>query len=174
MLDYAALRRVFAVTVAVPSMAAELVGGTVGLALGHAFEAAYTAQTIARIVNPITAGLKGRSPGVAGCLGNGRAAVATVTARSIQSILAQHQRQSSADTGANTATKVLNPFNGQPPGYNSSPIVRRPAASSATEWRFGKRRSGTRIPALAGLDNYTRDIAVDVTGLQNGKGKNNA
>ena len=67
MLDYAALAAVFAVvTVAVPSMAAELVGGTVGLALGHAFEAAYTAQTIARIVNPITCGLKKVSDGVAG------------------------------------------------------------------------------------------------------------
>jgi hypothetical protein len=35
-------------------MAADLVGGTVGLAIAHAFEAAYTAQTIAKIVNPIT------------------------------------------------------------------------------------------------------------------------
>ena len=45
MLAYAAFAAVFAtVTVAVPSMAADLVGGTVGLALAHAFEAAYTAQ----------------------------------------------------------------------------------------------------------------------------------
>jgi hypothetical protein len=58
MLDYAALAVVFAVvTVAVPSMAADLVGGTIGLALAHAFEAAYTAQTITKIMSPITAGL---------------------------------------------------------------------------------------------------------------------
>src|SRR6202521_1845409 len=55
MFAYAALAVVFAtVSVAVPSMAAELVGGTVGLAIAHAFEAAYTAQTIAKITNPIT------------------------------------------------------------------------------------------------------------------------
>jgi P-type conjugative transfer protein TrbL len=54
MLGYAALAVVFAtLSVAVPSMAADLVGGTVGLAIAHAFEAAYTAQTIAKIVNPI-------------------------------------------------------------------------------------------------------------------------
>jgi len=59
MLGYAAFAAVFeTVTVAVPSMAADLVGGTVGLALAHAFEAAYTAQTIARIVNPITGAIK--------------------------------------------------------------------------------------------------------------------
>lgn len=55
MLDYAALAVVFAVvSVAVPSMAAELTGGTVGLALAHAFEAAYIAQTVVR---PITSAL---------------------------------------------------------------------------------------------------------------------
>src|SRR5277367_6686947 len=58
MFAYAALAVVFAtVSVAVPSMAADLVGGTVGLAIAHAFEAAYTAQTIAKIVNPITRGI---------------------------------------------------------------------------------------------------------------------
>ena len=72
MLDYAALAVVFAVIcVAVPSMAGDLVGGTVGFALAHAFEAAYTAQTIARIVNPITASLRKVSESVAG-LGRGR------------------------------------------------------------------------------------------------------
>ena len=82
MLGYAALAIVFAiVTVAVPSMAAELVGGTVGLALGHAFEAAYTAQTIAKIVNPITSAIKGTAAGVAGfARGNGSSsAVAALT-----------------------------------------------------------------------------------------------
>jgi type IV secretory pathway TrbL component len=55
MLGYTALAAVFAaVAVAVPSMAAELIGGTVGLALAHAFEAAYIAQTVVR---PITSAL---------------------------------------------------------------------------------------------------------------------
>ncbi|MGO9267147.1 MAG: P-type conjugative transfer protein TrbL [Candidatus Binataceae bacterium] len=56
MLGYAALAAVFAaVTVAVPSMAADLVGGTVGLALAHAFEAVFIARTV---VQPITAALQ--------------------------------------------------------------------------------------------------------------------
>jgi hypothetical protein len=75
MFGYAALAVVFViVTVAVPSIAADLVGGTVGLALAHACEAAYTAQTIARIVNPIRASLRKVSEGVAslGRSGGGR------------------------------------------------------------------------------------------------------
>ena len=56
MLDDVALAVVFAVVaLAVPSMAADLVGGTVGLALAQAFDAAYAAPTIASIVTLITA-----------------------------------------------------------------------------------------------------------------------
>jgi hypothetical protein len=56
MLDLAASSIVFLiVTLAVPYTAAGIVGGTVGLALNHAFEAAYVAQTIVR---PITGALQ--------------------------------------------------------------------------------------------------------------------
>jgi type IV secretion system protein TrbL len=56
MLTYAALAIIFMiVTIAVPHMAASIAGGTVGLALSHAFEAAYVAQTIVR---PITSALQ--------------------------------------------------------------------------------------------------------------------
>jgi hypothetical protein len=49
MLDLAAFSIVFLiVTLAVPYTAAGIVGGTVGLALSHAFEAAYIAQTVVR------------------------------------------------------------------------------------------------------------------------------
>src|SRR6266849_6036608 len=99
------------------ALAAELVGGTVGLALAHAFEAAYTAQTIAKIVNPITAGLKKVSEGVAN-LGSGKGNNGTGEQAAIHTVLAQHQRQTSADRAASAATKVLNPFDGEPPGYN--------------------------------------------------------
>jgi type IV secretion system protein TrbL len=110
MFGYAALAAVFAaVTVAVPSMAAELVGGMAGLALSHAFEAGYLARTI---VHPISSGLKKNQEGKDGSSGEQAA---------VQTILAQHKRQSSADAGATAATKVLNPFNGQPPGYNYRP-----------------------------------------------------
>ena len=55
MLDLAAFSIIFLiVTLAVPYTAAGIVGGTVGLALSHAFEAAYVAQTIIR---PITSAL---------------------------------------------------------------------------------------------------------------------
>src|SRR5208283_5348064 len=123
MLAYAALAVVFAVvTVAVPSMAADLVGGTVGLALAHAFEAAYTAQTIARIVNPITAGLKKVSDGV-GSFGGGKGDTSGAPVQTaMQNILERHQRDKSIEAGRLAATTKLNPFDGHTPGYN----VRRP------------------------------------------------
>ena len=56
MLIYAALAIVFMmVCIAVPHMAASIAGGTVGLALSHAFEAAFIAQTVIR---PITSALQ--------------------------------------------------------------------------------------------------------------------
>ena len=56
MLTYTAFAIVFMiVSIAVPHMAAGIAGGTVGLALAHAFEAAYIAQTIIR---PITSALQ--------------------------------------------------------------------------------------------------------------------
>ncbi len=176
MLYYAALAAVFAtVTVAVPSMAAELVGGTVGLALAHAFEAAYTAQTIARIVNPITAGLKKVSDGVA-TLGSGKSNNGSGEQAAIHTILAQHQRQTSADRAADAATKVLNPFDGQPPGYNyrgpngASPSPNGPALPPSPN--DGSGSGGAALEYQPGRpSSYTRDIAVDVTELQNGNGK---
>jgi type IV secretion system protein TrbL len=172
MLGYAALATVFAaVTVAVPSMAADLVGGTVGLALAPPFEAAYTAQTIARIVNPITGAIKKVSEGVA-TLGSGRGNAAGGEQATIQTILAQHQRQTSADKSANVATKVLNPFDGQPPGYNyrgpngGSPSPTGPALPPSPN--SGPGSGGAALEYQPGRPgNYTRDIAVDVTELQN-------
>jgi type IV secretion system protein TrbL len=67
MLNYAALSIVFMiVSIAIPHMAASIAGGTVGLALSHAFEAAYVAQTIVR---PITSALHAGSSGL-GRIGN--------------------------------------------------------------------------------------------------------
>jgi type IV secretion system protein TrbL len=179
MLYYAALAAVFAtVTVAVPSMAAELVGGTVGLALAHAFEAAYTAQTIARIVNPITAGLKKVSDGIAS-IGNGKGNGANGEQAATQSILAQHQRQASAEAAANAATKVLNPFDGQPPGYNyrppnggASPSPSGPGLPPPNNGPAGGSAKLGYQPGRPGQ--YTKDIAIDVSDLQNGNGKGKA
>jgi type IV secretion system protein TrbL len=56
MLNYAALAIVFMiVTIAVPHMAAGIAGGTIGLALNHAFEAAFISQSVIR---PITSALQ--------------------------------------------------------------------------------------------------------------------
>jgi hypothetical protein len=56
MLNYAALSIVFMIVcIAIPHMAASIAGGTVGLALSHAFEAAFIAQTVIR---PITSALQ--------------------------------------------------------------------------------------------------------------------
>src|SRR5713101_2726008 len=56
MLIYTAFAVVFMiVSIAVPHMAASIAGGTVGLALSHAFEAAFIAQTVIR---PITSALQ--------------------------------------------------------------------------------------------------------------------
>jgi type IV secretion system protein TrbL len=56
MLIYTAFAIVFMiVSIAVPHMASSIAGGTVGLALSHAFEAAFIAQTVVR---PITSALQ--------------------------------------------------------------------------------------------------------------------
>src|SRR5215472_5518809 len=56
MLIYTAFAIVFMiVSIAVPYMAAGIAGGTIGLALSHAFEAAFIAQTVIR---PITSALQ--------------------------------------------------------------------------------------------------------------------
>ncbi len=118
MLGYAALAVVFAVvSVAVPSMAAELVGGTVGLAIAHAFEAAYTARTIAKIVNPITqlgAAITGRDK---------NKVTSSQDRFAMASAVSNQHRDAQANAAAGAATKVLNPNNGRPPGYNLRPTT---------------------------------------------------
>lgn len=69
MLTYAAFSVVFAiVTIAVPHMAASIAGGTIGLALNHAFEAAFIARTVIRpIASALQTGLSKISQ-----IGNGK------------------------------------------------------------------------------------------------------
>jgi type IV secretion system protein TrbL len=158
MLGYAALAAVFAaLTVAVPSMAADLIGGTVCLALAHAFEAAYTAQTIARIVNPITASLRKVSEGVAS-LSRGRdGAGGDPVQTAMQDILTRHQREKSLEAGRLAATTVLNPFDGRSPGYNY-----RPPDGTAPMSAAGTRAIGGATP--------TSPIATKITAPPKGKG----
>ena len=123
MLDYAGLAIVFAImTIGIPHTVSSLVGGSIGLAIAHVFETAYTAQTIARIVNPITAGLKKVSDGVASFGGGKGSTSGDPVQAAMQNILDRHQREKSIEAGRLAATTKLNPFDGRPPGYN----VRRP------------------------------------------------
>ncbi len=173
MLDYAALALVFsAMTIGVPHTVASLVGGSIGLALAHAFEAAYIARTI---INPITGGLKKISDGVANLAGS-KGGDSRGEQAAIQNILAQHQRQTSADKAAGVATTVLNPFDGQPPGYNyrppNSPTPTPNGPVLPPSPNSGPGSGGAALEYQPGRPgNYTRDIAVDVTELQNGNGK---
>jgi P-type conjugative transfer protein TrbL len=170
MLDYAGLAIVFAImTIGIPHTVSSLVGGSIGLALAHAFEAAYVARTI---VHPITSGLKKIHEGISG-RGNGNSSTGAGDGvqAAMQDILKQHQRQSSADASA--ATKVLNPFNGQPPGYNYRPPdssnPQGPQLPPPPNNGSGGGASLEYQPGKPGQ--HTRDIAVDVTGIQNGNGK---
>lgn len=174
MLYYAALAAVFAaVTVAVPSMAADLVGGTVGLALAHAFEAAYTAQTIAKIVTPVTASLKKVHEGISALARSG-GNPASGEQSAIQSILAQHQRRSGADAAASAATTVLNPFTGKPRPYNGpDPSAAGPSLPPPpTNGPGGGAAQLGYAPGRPGQ--HTKDIAVDVTDLQTRNGSGNS
>jgi type IV secretion system protein TrbL len=173
MLYYAALAAVFAaVTVAVPSMAADLVGGTVGLALAHAFEAAYTAQTIAKIVTPVTASLKKFHEGISALARSG-GNPASGEQSAIQSILAQHQRRSSADAAASAATTVLNPFTGKPRPYNGpDPSAAGPSLPPPGSGPGGGAAQLGYAPGRPGQ--HTKEIAVDVTDLQIRNGSGNS
>lgn len=172
MLNYTIGALVFAfMTVGIPQTVASLVGGSIGLALAHAFEAAYIAQTIVR---PISTGLKKIHDGISGLAkGSSSTAPGNGVQAAMQDILRQHQRQSDAEAGASAATKILNPFNGQPPGYN----YRSPDSSNPQGPQLppppnnGSGGGGAALEYQPGRPGqYTRDIAVDVTELQNGKG----
>ncbi|SRR5579885_68172 len=172
MLDYAALAVVFAVvTVAVPSMAADLVGGTIGLALAHAFEAAYTAQTVTKIVSPITAGLKKVSDGVAS-IANGRRDPVQNEPGAISNFVANGEHRNGT-APADAPTKVLNPFTGKPLPYDngtgttfgSGPALLSPNGGSGAS-SVPARPENPQRPGQ-----YTKDIAVDVTDLERSSGQ---
>jgi len=91
MLIYTAFAIVFMiVSIAVPYMAAGIASGTIGLALSHAFEAAFITQTVIR---PITSALQNGFK-IVGRLGR----VASEKGR--RRSLAQHYRSNSGDTAA--------------------------------------------------------------------------
>ena len=79
-----------------------------------------------------------------------------------------------AAAGASGATKPLNPFNGQTPGYNYRPpdSSNPPGPQLPPSPNNGSGGGGAALEYQPGRPgSYTRDIAVDVTGLQNGNDK---
>jgi P-type conjugative transfer protein TrbL len=125
-----------ALCVAVPSMAAELVGGVAGLGLAHMFEAAYTANTIARIITPLSQGLKKVSDGI-----NSLAP----TAQPQRHQFAMHDTLKSAkqQSDALTVTKPLNPCDA--PEAVQAPKVRPLKTSGNATAAMAQSRSTTKI-----------------------------
>jgi P-type conjugative transfer protein TrbL len=171
MLNYAAFAIVFAVlSIGIPHTVSSLVGGSIGLALAHAFEAAYIARTI---VSPITSGLKKIHDGISGSAKGSSPGADDSVQSATRDILTQHQHEKRADLSPGAATKVLNPFNGQPPGYNyRPPDGSNPRGPQLPPPPNNGPGGGTSLEYQPGKPGqYTRDIAVDVTGIQNDNGR---
>jgi len=106
MLTYAALAIIFMiVTIAVPHMAASIAGGTIGLALSHAFEAAYVAQTIIR---PITSALQTGFDKVAQ-IGNGSAGSGSEATGWVKAMDFGRQTQQLSNLGPDSGQRVPAP-----------------------------------------------------------------
>src|SRR5579863_7053711 len=106
MLDVVAKSIVFAiVTIAVPHIAASIAGGTAGLALSHAFEAAYVAQTIIR---PITSALQTGFDKVAQ-IGNGSAGSGSEATGWVKAMDFGRQTQQLSNLGPDSGQRVPAP-----------------------------------------------------------------
>ncbi len=99
MLNYAAAAIVFMiVSLAVPYTAASIAGGTIGLALSHAFESAYIAQTVIRpITSALQAGFNKISQIGSGSTASGNEAPTWLSAMELGR---RTQRLASADAGS--------------------------------------------------------------------------
>ena len=103
MLNYAAFAIVFMiVSIAVPHIAASIAGGTIGLALSHAFEAAFIAQTVIR---PITSALQTGFNKVAQ-LGNGGAGNSSEAAGWVNAMDFGRQTQQLGNLGPDGGQRV--------------------------------------------------------------------
>ena len=160
LLVYAVYAAVFAaITVAVPAMAADLVGGPLGLGLMHAFEAAYIAS---KITSPVSSAGKM----IYGAASSQPNSANRSEALGVQAAMASAASRAASNAGNEAATQPLSPFNGQQPGYN----VRNGnavTASSAAAQNSGPGQL-TYQPGKPGQ--HTKDIAVDVTDIQNRNG----
>ncbi len=108
MLNYTAFSVVFMiVAIAVPHIAASIAGGTIGLALSHAFEAAFVAQTVIR---PITSALQAGFNKISQ-IGSGSGAGANDAPAWLNAMELGRRTQRLANTDANTPPRVPAPKN---------------------------------------------------------------
>ncbi len=106
MLDYAAFAIVFMIVcIAVPHTAASIAGGTIGLALSHAFEAAFVAQTVIR---PITSALQAGFNRISQ-IGGGSGVGANDAPAWLNAMELGRRTQRLANTDANTPPRVPAP-----------------------------------------------------------------
>jgi type IV secretion system protein TrbL len=145
MLNYAAGAIVFMiVSLAVPYTAAGIAGGTVGLALSHAFEAAYIAQTVIR---PITSALQTGFNKVAQ-LGNGSAGTNSEAAGWVNAMDFGRQTQQLSNLGPDSGQRVP-----APKDVRGTSVI-APGAPNTTPMnpgtaRYGNGNSSTTAPSKA-------------------------
>jgi type IV secretion system protein TrbL len=166
MLNYVAMALVFAsCVVGIPRMAADMVGGP----LGHALEDLAAIYYLGRnIASPVVGAASKAASGVV----TGAATGASETYRrshpsqpAMQSFAAEVAAQARARSAA-AGTTPLNPFNGHTPGYNM-----RPPAGPSLPPAPGSGGAALEYQPLPGkVGTHTRDIAVDVSDLQNDTG----
>ena len=145
MLNYAAGAIVFMiVSLAVPYTAAGIAGGTVGLALSHAFEAAYIAQTVIR---PITSALQTGFNKVAQ-LGNGSAGTNSEAAGWVNAMDFGRQTQQLSDLGPDSGQRVPAPKDIRGTSLMPSRVPNTTPMNPGTA-RYGNGNSTTTAPSKA-------------------------
>jgi len=161
MANFAVIAIVFAaLCISVPRMAAELVGGP----LGHALEDIAAAYYIGRsALSPISSAAKAAGGFIKGATSDLRSGIGGrgASETGMQNFAAQAAAQARAN-GGGAPTTPLNPFNGQPPGYNM-----RPPAGPALPPGGGSGNGGAQLMYIPGKPGAkTKAEAVDITKLQ--------
>jgi type IV secretion system protein TrbL len=145
MLNYTAFSVVFmVVSIAVPHMAAGIAGGTVGLALSHAFEAAFIAQTVIR---PITSALQTGFNKVAQ-LGNAGAGSSSEATGWVNAMDFGRQTQRLGNLGTDGGQRVPAPKDVRGTSVVPSRASNTTAINPGTA-RFGNGNSGTTAMSKA-------------------------
>jgi len=163
MANYAVIAAVFAaLCVGIPRMAAELVGGP----LGHSLEDLAAAYFVGRsALSPISSAASAAGRAIKGAASDLRSGIGGrgASETGMQNFAAQVAAQARARSGGQP-TVPLNPFNGQPPGYNMRPPTGPPIAPPPNG---GSSSGGAALEYYPGKPgNKTRAEAIDITKLQ--------